>query len=138
MKEKTEESEKRPKKLFCDNNNVTTNVTYVMPTDNEKPATCTKVKTLPARQKSQGYLDREIERLKDENDSLAILIQHKKNDLNAMKSTPTPPKPLAINGGAVTKTVCDNYHHRGHKPMEIKATNRVLTNPAKATTFVVS
>ncbi|XP_060063052.1 uncharacterized protein LOC132543554 [Ylistrum balloti] len=61
------------------------------------------------------FLEKEMEKLKDERDSLTILMLHKKNELKDMRMVPEPLQPMAIPGGVILKTVCDKCHRRGHK-----------------------
>ncbi|XP_060078020.1 uncharacterized protein LOC132557541 [Ylistrum balloti] len=61
------------------------------------------------------FLEKEMEKLKDERDSLTILMLHKKNELEDMRMVPEPLQPMAIPGGVILKTVCDKCHRRGHK-----------------------
>ncbi|XP_033734636.1 uncharacterized protein LOC117323489 [Pecten maximus] len=63
----------------------------------------------------KNYLDNELDKLRDERDSLHILLVHRKNSLKDLHVVPDSLHPVAIPGGVLTKTVCDKCHHRGHK-----------------------
>ena len=62
-----------------------------------------------------SVLDKEMERIKDERDSLVILVKHKEEELALLKAHPVPLQPMPIPGNPMIKTVCDHCHHRGHR-----------------------
>ena len=65
--------------------------------------------------KSIGYLENEVKRLSDERETLNLLLIHKKDELAVLCQPPAIPAPLAIPGNRITKVICDNCHHKGHK-----------------------
>jgi hypothetical protein len=106
--------QKHPKKLKFDT--PPTSTAYSRPTASENvPSETARARGESCVSKNSGCLDFELKRLSDEKETLTVLLMHKKDELDCMKLTPVPPKPLAIPGGTIIKTVCDNCHHKGHR-----------------------
>ena len=63
----------------------------------------------------EDYLSSAVARVNDERDTLLILIQHKKDELENLKLKPAAIEARGIPGNPVTKFVCDNCHRRGHR-----------------------
>lgn len=63
-----------------------------------------------------NFLDKEVDRLNEERDTLSVLLLHKKDELSEMKRKPlNPPTAIGVPGNAITKSSCDNCHRKGHR-----------------------